>query len=578
MEPKEYAVSKERDDNGGGLPEPEHTAGHAGTAGSLGAPGRSEAPEHADEPERAARRPRLVVAAVAAAVLVAGGGGAWWATAASGGGGNAAAPAPLRMDGPGLSGPVTGGGPGPNDGGAYRLTGKLPDGPDKAALYRASGSITQADVQHLASLLGVSGPVVSDHDSWRVGGAPDGGGPSLLVSKSAPGTWSFTKYGPPSTGVRPDASGSSSSKSGTSTTDVVPPSPGTTSSASGTGSGPGSVSGSGPGADSGTPPVSAAKAEAVAKPVLDGLGLSDAAVDASQAVGSVRTVTADPRVGGLPTHGWGTSLQIGADGAVSLGYGRLSELTKGATYPVVSAATALKELNSVPRMHPDLSPSSCRVPLSGTNGGAVTRSAPSAPSTTPTAPAKGKLPPSVPCIPNTGGTVQVRGAAFGLALEFVSGVQTLVPSWLFDTASAGVARTAVVAQAAVSPSYIQGGTPSVPPVTPAPGRMNPGGPERPPNTVAPPGARGPHRVQVDGYTAGGSTLTLTYSGGLCDTYAASASESGSTVKVSVVATPKKPGTVCPMIIRSFTAKVTLDHPLGSRKVLDASDGQPLKGQ
>ena len=73
--------------------------------------------DHPDAHERPARRPRLAIAAVAAAVLLAGGGGAWWATAASGGGDDGkasdSAPAPLRLDGPGLSGTVTGGGPGP---------------------------------------------------------------------------------------------------------------------------------------------------------------------------------------------------------------------------------------------------------------------------------------------------------------------------------------------------------------------------------------------------------------------------------------------------------------------------------
>jgi hypothetical protein len=579
MEPKEHAVSKERDDDGGERTEPANTAGESGT------PEQSDTLEHADRAERRGRKPRLAVAAVAAAVLLAGGGGAWWAAAAGGGGGNTASPAPLRLTGSGLSAPVSGGSTGPTDGGgaAYRLTGKLPDGPDKAALYRASGSVRESDVRHLAALLGVSGPVTSDHDAWRVGGTTAGGGPSLLVSKSAPGTWSYTKNGPPSVGARPDPSGTSTSQG--------EPSPGATPS-------PTTPSGSTPsGSDSGATPVSAAKAEAVAKPVLDGLGLSGAAVDASQSVGAVRTVTADPKAGGLPTHGWSTSLEIGPDGTPTLGYGRLSGLAKGATYPVVSAAAALKELNAVPVMHPGYAVPSCRVPMPDpkTRSTRSTRvpTTPATPSATPTVPGQDKtLPHSVPCVPGGGQTtqVQVRGAAFGLALEYVSGVQTLVPAWLFDTAPAGVSRTAVVAQAAVDPSYIQGGspggtasTPPASPVSPTPGGsgVNPGGPEQPPSSASPgspSNARSPHHVPVDGYAASGSTLTLTYSGGLCDTYKASASESSSQVKVAVVATPKKPGTICPMIIRSLTQKVTLEHPLGSRTVLDTSDGRPVGGQ
>lgn len=545
-------MSTERHDDDGELPEPRNTAGP------------SDILQHGDGPERPARRPRLVVAAVATAVLLAGGGGAWWA-AAAGGGDNSASPAPLRLDGPGLSASVTGGGPTDGSGAAFRLTGKLPDGPDKAAIYRTSGSVTQADVTRLASLLGMSGAVTSDHGSWRVGGTTDGGGPSLLVSKAAPGTWSYTKYGPPTVSPRSDDSTS---------TQQTAPSPGVTSS----------------GADAGTEPVSAAKAEAVAKPVLDGLGLSDASVNASQTVGAIRTVSADPKVGGLPTHGWSTSLEVGSDGAVTLGYGRLSDVTKGATYPVVSAAAALKELNATPIMHPDYGASSCRASMpeqqnrtSTGSAGSTTRStqAPASPMPTisPTSPG---VEHSTPCLPITGGghgPAQVSGAHFGLALEYVSGVQTLVPAWLFDTKPAGTTGTTVVAQAAVDPSYIQGsgpgGTATVSPT--APGSLNPGGPMLPRPSASPSNANSPHRVPVDAYTAGGSTLTLTYSGGLCDTYKASASETGTQVSVSVIATPKKPGTMCPMVIRPLTQKVTLDHPLGARKVIDTSDGHPIAG-
>ena len=85
-------------------------------------------------------------------------------------------------------------------------------------------------------------------------------------------------------------------------------------------------------------------------------------------------------------------------------------------------------------------------------------------------------------------------------------------------------------------------------------------------------------MPVDGYQATGSTLVLSYTGGLCDTYKASAAESGSQVRVSLIATPKPKGTMCPMIIKTFTLKVTLAHPLGARHVVDTSDGQPVRGQ
>lgn len=508
--------------------------------------------------EHPARRHRSAVVAVAAAVVLAGGGGAWWAAAANGGDGGNDRPAPLRLAGQDRPAPATGGATAP-----YRLTGKLPGGPDRAPVYGTTGTVAASDVRHLASLLGVPGPVRAEHGSWRAG---TGDGPTLLVGKAAPATWSYSRGGTPATGARSDAT-------------------------------------SAPGAS----PVSPAKAESVAAPVLKGLGLSGAKVDASVAVGAIRTVSADPRVGGLPTHGWTTSLEIGADGRTAVGYGRLSELAKGDTYPVVSAATALKELNAAPVTHPGGGPASCPAPnapqstTGGVNGGADpngTGSADGSSSASGAGGASGKdgdvgspEPAVPPCIPD-GGTPQpteVRGATFGLALEYVSGRQALVPAWLFATARPGAAHTSVVAQTAVDPSYTTpgptGGATAVPPSPPAsPPSVNPGGPERPTSPATPVSPASPaspptggtaHHVQVEGYTTAGRTLTLSYEGGLCDTYKASASESGGKVAVSIVATPKPKGTVCPMIIQTFTQKVTLAAPLGSRAVVDTSNGQPV---
>ncbi|SDN69452.1 hypothetical protein [Actinacidiphila guanduensis] len=482
----------------------------------------SEAQESGAQVRRG-RRPRLAVAAVVAAVLVAGGGGAWWAAASGGGhtGDTAAAAPPLRLDGPLPGVPVTGGGPGPSGGGQYRLTGKLPtDHPDRAAVYRAPGGVPQSQVAHLAGLLGVRGQVQSEQGSWKVGGP--GGGPTLLVSKSAPGTWTFTRYGASLSGARPDTSTSSSPSS----VPVAPGDPGTSSS-------PGS---------SGAPPVSQAAAKAAAAPVLKGLGLSGAAVDASQTSGGMRTVSADPVVGGLPTHGWSTSFEVGSDGRISLGYGRLSPLVKGAQYPVVSAAAAFGELKATPVMHPDL----CRVEPGGASG-CDHQGAPH--------------------------PVDVRGAVFGLSLEYVSGAQTLVPAWLFDTAPAGTSRTSVLAQTAVDPSYVQppGGTTTAPP----PSSVNPGGPMRVPVPAQPADPYAPHKVAVSGYQASGTTLKVSYMRGTCGTYKTSAVETAGQVRVSVVDTPKPKGTVCSMVLLSQTDTVRLAAPVGDRTVVDTSNGHTL---
>lgn len=495
---------------------------------------------------------------VAAAVLLAGVGGACWAAAAGGGDDAAGAkPAPLRIDGLDVPGKGSPGSGSTSDGNAvYQLTGTLPDGPKSAAVYAAAGGPTKAQVQRLAGVLGLSGQVSTDGTSWQVGRI--GSGPALLVGRAAPGTWTYTRSGPAAVPGRTDGAGSS--------TATLLPSPGVSAGTSGGGASDGATDGA-------TAPVSVQRAEAAAAPVFSALDLSGARIDAAQTVGAERLVTAEPVVGGLPTHGWSTTLTIGPDGKPAMASGSLSALTKGATYPVGSAQTALKQLNATSVAHPDHGVASCPVP---------------APSATPTVPGQDKtLPRSLPCVPGNGHPVQVRGAAFGLSLQFVSGVRTLVPSWLFATAPAGVTTTSVVAEPAVDPSYLRDGEPgSVPPSGPAVpvdpgGPMKPGGPGKtgvpaqPPNPPAPGASQ---KVKLTGVQATGSTLAVTFYGGLCSTYSASAQESATQVRVTVTAVPKGKQQMCPMIARSFTLKVELRQPLGDRTVVDASDGQLVKGQ
>ncbi|HEY5836355.1 hypothetical protein [Streptomyces sp.] len=566
--------------------------------------------------DRSARRPRLTVVAVATAVLLAGGGGAYWAATADGGRGDTQAsqgtPEPLRLDGHDEMA-RSDGATGPNGGARYELTGTLPEGPASAAVYRTTGEIGKDAVRHLADLLGVSGPVTSEYDAWRVGGSTDGGGPALLVSKEAPGTWSYSHYGPPAGGARPDgreksvappekavppekAGGGTSDPAsppdlgagsapadGSVTSTVVPDgAPGTapdsaTSSASGTASG--SVTATG----SGAPPVPEAKARVVAAPVLAGLGLSDARIDATGTVGALRTVSADPVVGGLPTHGWATSLQIGSDGVLTLGYGRLAPLVKGATYPVVGAEQALKELNATSPVEPsDHGIASCVAPMPRPMPMPMpeVKPAPSGPSDDRT------LPHTMPCVPGNGHPTEVRGAAFGLALEFVSGRQTLVPAWLFDTAPAGVSRTTVVAGTAVDPSYIRRGgaleNPAPGGITPLPPEATavPGGPPQQTDPVEPADPGAPRHERVTAYRTSGTVLTVTFWGGVCDTYKAAADETDTQVRVSVTATPLNPNGdgVCPAIAKQLTASVRLAQPLGDRTVVDAPSGRPVRGQ
>ncbi|MDJ0341158.1 hypothetical protein QMK19_07340 [Streptomyces sp. H10-C2] len=532
-----------------------------------------------DTVERSAARPRLrsplAVAAMAAAVLVAGGGGAYWATANAGhhtanASPKSGPPAPLALEGAKNGTAAVAGSDGAAPaGGQYRATVPLPNGPKSAPVYRPQGELPRETVEKLAKALGVPGPVKLDHDFWRAGGAPDGGGPTLQVNRAGAGNWSYSRLGAitkcavPSGGVP-----SGGVPSGAVPNGAVPNGGGPDAAVcSGipTGAADGaagsSTSSSGPsGAGGGA--VSEDRAKQVAAPVLAAVGLTGARTDASETTGAVRLVNADPVVGGLPTHGWRTTLQIGADGQLSGGYGLLAALDKGDDYPVIGAAQALKELETAG---------------SGGSDHGVGGSCPALPKPKPTAPSDDKtLPQTLPCVPSAEQTLEVRGAAFGLSAQFVSGARALVPSWLFDVAQAGVLKPHTVAQPAVAAQYIQQpGATTVPGGTGGPGGSGPGATSRP-TEPADPGMpadpKAPQKQKAVSYTVRGSALELHFWGGVCSTYSAFADESGSAVTVRITGTADHPGQPCILLAKDITQTVKLTRPLGDRKVVDLYDG------
>ncbi|MGW3242572.1 hypothetical protein [Streptomyces sp. NPDC001070] len=444
------------------------------------------------EPTRPRRRHTSpwVMSAVAVAVLAAGGGGAYWASSGAGegaprasGGSGSDSPEPLRLDG----------GFRPT-GAELTAGGDLPDGPSSAAVQRP-GVVSRAAVEKLARALGVPGTVKSDHGVWKAGGTPDGGGPALRVNKDAPGTWAYSYYGAVPHKNRAPARD-----------DLVVP-----------------------------------EAEALRKaaPVFAALGLKGARTDASEVSGALRTVTADPRVAGLPTHGWRSAVRVGSDGLLVSGYGMMSPLSEGATYPVVSAKEALKQLER-PGTGGDLGIGDCPT---------VVPKPSRSPGDDPA------LPQVMPCVPSANRPMEVRKAEFGLSAQFVAGRQVLVPSWLFEVAQEGVKRTSVLAQPAVDPAHISGGTAS----------------PLPSGTAAP----ATSAAKVESYRAEGTQLSLRFWGGVCSDYTASADESGAVVKVRITVVQKDPGRACIMIAKRFTRTVRLDTPLGDRKVVDLSDGSTV---
>ncbi|WP_327684680.1 hypothetical protein [Streptomyces sp. NBC_00467] len=484
------------------------------------------------------RRSPLAVASVAAAVLIAGGGSAYFATAGFGSGddgadaksgasGNDAKPPLLSLDTPRDSGPgIAPGEPDPGGGTVYRAEGTLPDGPDEAAVHRARGAVTADEVTRLAKSLGIPGTPRLVGPAWKIGADKDGSGRMLEVNKQAPGTWTFSAFG-----TAP--SGDNCLK--------------------------GKACPSGGDADTGrtTPtgkPVSEAAAKKAAAPVLAALGQSDASLDARQLMGAVRVVNADPKVGGLPTYGWTTGVQIGADGQVVGGGGQLKKPAKSASYPVLSADDALKQLNKDARGDGTVGIGGCATP----------------------APVEGEQKPAAPCEPKsakpaTPQQLAIGKAVFGLAAQYVDGQQALVPSWLFAVEPAGGTRTFTIAQPAVAPKYLK---PAEPPPSAKPPQQDIE-PTAPPKTTAPQSER-----RVQSYAVDGRTLTVTFWGGVCSDYAATATEKGGEVTVRITESKPNPDRVCIAIAKELTEKVTLDKPLGDRKVLDADTGKavPLQGR
>ncbi|MEU9100902.1 hypothetical protein [Streptomyces sp. NPDC048361] len=495
-----------------------------------------------DEPrQRRSRRSPLVLAAAAVAVLAAGGGGAYWATTASSGGGGTpgkdGAPPPLALDSaPGGGGAGSGGGgggtggngiapgePDPN-GVVYRTSVKLPGGPGKASVYQPHGTVSEADVHRLAQALGVDGAARLEGGSWKVGATKDGAGPTLTVSQKAPGTWSFTRFGSGGTDNCPKGKMCPMHTTGADT-----------------------------GADTGGTggaAVSEQAAKAAAAPVLKALGEADAKLDAKEILASARVVNADPVVDGLPTYGWTTGIQVGPNGQVVGGSGQLKGLDKGATYPVIGADQTLAQLNRQVTERPKTKDCTGPVPLDGQ-------------------PTKGRLPSDPqgniqqPCKQPTPSTVTIDGAVFGLAAQSVGGVQTLVPSWLFQV-KPDAGQTFTITAPAVAPPYVTK-PPASPPGAPVP---------TPSGSATTPGAHGQSLASY-ALAPDGRTLNVTFWGGVCSTYTATADESGDGVRVRVTGQVKDAKKMCIALAKQQTVSVQLHQSLGARKVIDADTGNEL---
>ncbi|MFD6974814.1 hypothetical protein, partial [Streptomyces sp. NPDC059949] len=465
--------------------------------------------EQPDTSRGTRRRPAWAVGSIAAAVLLAGGGTAYWASTAHGDGtsgrrtGDSAASAPREAGDP--SGPgIAPGEPDPSgEGVVYRADVKLPEAPATVPAFAASGEVTSAEVARLAAALGIPGTPRLNGDVWLAGEAADGSGPRLTVARTAPGTWNFTRFQATGNGTGDDCvRGKDTCGPATLPKD-----------AGGTGAGSGAGQGK---------PVSEEAAKAAAAPVLAAAGQDGAKLDARLTQDSVRVVSADPVVGGLPTQGWSTKVSVGADASVVGGSGELKAPVRAAEQPVVGAVEALARLNAKSggrEGNPEPSGCATSVPLTPDTPVGATDTVPCNPEPRPMKPPR---------------TETVRGAALGLVPGTVDGSRGLVPAWLFEVAGQGGAPGHTVAQ----PAAAQESTPG-----PKDGRTVPG----------------------FSYAEADRKLTVHFWGSVCSTYAVEAREQAESVMVKITDTPNKPGQACIMLAEEMSLTVTLQQPLGDRK-------------
>ncbi|WP_016906916.1 hypothetical protein [Streptomyces xiaopingdaonensis] len=80
---------------------------------------------------------------------------------------------------------------------------------------------------------------------------------------------------------------------------------------------------------------------------------------------------------------------------------------------------------------------------------------------------------------------------------------------------------------------------------------------------------------VDSYRVDGRTLTVTFTGGVCEEYRAQAKETDERVTVEVKPEKQDSEKVCIKMAKKRSVKVALEGGLGERKVIDARSGKPL---
>jgi hypothetical protein len=448
--------------------------------------------------------------------------------------------------------------------GSFRLSGDLPAGPSSAGVRWLTAPSRDA-VERLATALGIRG------EMRRASGATTytSGSGVLRVQQGPGGSWHYARAMALDGGCPPGPGPELDDPSLTVSCAVaVPVPPGSnfgSDSSTGPSPGPGAIS---------EPPVTlptrdgAAKklaattpdqARAAARPVFAAVGIDPA--DAVVRPGQPQSfITADPTVEHLATYDLATSLTVFGQ-RVDAADGWLGGSATGATYPVISARAAWKQLTHTPFARPLIA---CPEPL----------------------PAD-----SDPLI--CGGPITVTGARFGLSLHESGGRPVLVPSWLFDVRGSDNPLSVV----AVDPRYLAapamrtmgGGKPGssgsgssgsgsggtvVPPVAPSsnPVTMPPYPPLRSPDPAAP-------ESRFSSVKADGSrTLLVSFTGGVdtCFSYTVVPAETDRSISLTLVEKSTSEA-ACVEMAQVYERRVLLAKPLGTRKVVDAETGAVLLG-
>jgi hypothetical protein len=454
-------------------------------------------------------------------------------------------------------------------GSSFQLAGTLPSGPDSArAQSLPKGAASAAQVRRLAGALGVTAEPRRVEGAWQAG--------SLRIEDAAGQPWSFSGSCGPDVPVSSDgATVSCASGTGVVSSGSVSPgsgSPGSVSSGSGSsGSGTADSSSGSGSAPAGTtvgpaeppvaapapavspcpdnarcakpgwapfpppspgPPVDVSAARHAASLVLADLGLSDADVSIEPA-GEQAFVMADPRVAGLPTSGYATSLQIDGDGKVVGGNGYLGRPSAASSYPLISAKAAFDALPEPPR------------PMFA-------------------CPSNADCPVFQPAV--------ITGAELGLQLTALAEDEAaLLPAWLFTVKDWPMP----LAQPAIEPEFLVRPTVSPVPVQTAPDQPAPPAPGKPvPNQPA----RSAFGFDSAFPTDDPNGLIVQYGdSGSCPhtNVAPLAKESADSVVVFLEGDSQSPDRACTADYRQMLVSLTLQAPLGDRKVIDGSRGEAV---